>query len=143
MTSIYLFDLDGTLALIEQRRHLVENGAKKWDEFYAACVDDQPNGPVIAIARMLAEKHLVHILSGRSKAVEPQTLAWLNRPGVPYVTLKMREVGDFTPDEQLKRNWLGMFNRTKIAGVFDDRDKVCKMWREEGLTCFQVAPGAF
>ena len=27
--------------------------------------------------------------------------------------------------------------------VVDDRQKVVDMWRENGLTCFQVAPGDF
>ena len=30
-----------------------------------------------------------------------------------------------------------------VVAVFDDRDKVVKMWREIGLTCMQVAPGNF
>ena len=27
--------------------------------------------------------------------------------------------------------------------AFDDRDRVVAMWREEGVPCFQVAPGDF
>jgi len=27
--------------------------------------------------------------------------------------------------------------------VFDDRDKVVNMWRENGIPCLQVAPGNF
>jgi hypothetical protein len=27
--------------------------------------------------------------------------------------------------------------------TFDDRDKVVKMWRDNGIICFQVAPGDF
>jgi len=27
--------------------------------------------------------------------------------------------------------------------VFDDRDRVVKMWRENGIRCFQVAEGNF
>ena len=31
----------------------------------------------------------------------------------------------------------------RILCVFDDRTKVVNMWRENGLSCFQVAPGDF
>ena len=33
---LYIFDLDGTLADISHRRHLVESAPKRWREFYAA-----------------------------------------------------------------------------------------------------------
>ena len=48
-----------------------------------------------------------------------------------------------------KRDWLNdLLNELNISKedifcIFDDRDKVVKMWREEGLTCMQVAPGDF
>jgi hypothetical protein len=31
----------------------------------------------------------------------------------------------------------------EIMCVFDDRDKVVKMWRENGISCFQVNYGDF
>ena len=30
-----------------------------------------------------------------------------------------------------------------VAMVFDDRNQVVDMWRQNGLTCFQVADGDF
>ena len=49
------------------------------------------------------------------------------------------------PDDELKKRWLDqLFTNTEdILCVFDDRDKVVKMWRDSGLTCFQVAEGNF
>ena len=46
MKPLYIFDLDGTLALIKHRRHFVEREPhhQDWERFYAACVDDGPNG---------------------------------------------------------------------------------------------------
>jgi len=59
--------------------------------------------------------------------------------------LRMRKNGDYTPDDVLKKAWLDELFPDKgyILCVFDDRDKVVNMWRREGLTCFQVAPGNF
>ena len=180
MTPLYIFDLDGTLALIEHRRHLVEyrdcahcggsgktlnvgagdgtcqhcNGtgrlAPDWKAFFAACVDDSPNWPVISTMNALLKSGAdVQIWSGRSAEVMNETLAWLQRFFVvdaEEVGLCMRREGDFTPDEVLKRSWLDALNeydRRRLVAVFDDRQKVVDMWRSQGVACFQVAPGDF
>lgn len=42
--------------------------------------------------------------------------------------------------------YLGQFDpadRARLVAVFDDRSSVVTMWREHGVTCFQVAPGDF
>lgn len=82
MKPLYIFDLDGTLALIDHRRHFVEGPDKDWRSFFAACVDDAPNMPVIrtlqALRRSGAE---VWIWSGRSDEVKAQTVKWLQHHG--------------------------------------------------------------
>lgn len=179
MTPLYIFDLDGTLALIEHRRHLVETricqvcdgsgvadpdgartdcpacdgrGSNKpdWRLFYAACVYDKPNWPVISTMNALLKSGAdVQIWSGRSAEVMNETLAWLQRffeVDAEEVGLCMRREGDFTPDEVLKRSWLealNEFDRRRLVAVFDDRQKVVDMWRANGVACFQVAPGDF
>ena len=79
--DIVVFDLDGTLALIEHRRHFVNGDRKSWQRFFAACVDDEPNAPVIQLARMLAERRDLTLIcfSGRSDEVRAETLAWLDQ----------------------------------------------------------------
>ena len=53
----------------------------------------------------------------------------------------------FMPDEILKKKMLLEFVgdewKSEIFCVFDDRQKVVDMWRDLGLTCFQVASGNF
>lgn len=176
MTPLYIFDLDGTLALIEHRRYLVEfrdcpqchgcgevpgvplcadcggTGRLKpdWAAFFAACVHDEPNWPVISTMNALLKSGAdVQIWSGRSAAVMNQTLAWLQRffeVDAEEVGLVMRREGDFTPDEKLKALWLASlneFDRRRLVAVFDDRQKVVDMWRTNGVACFQVALGDF
>ena len=41
--NIIIFDLDGTLALIEHRVHHITAETPDWQAFYAACVDDLPH----------------------------------------------------------------------------------------------------
>lgn len=144
---IVIFDLDGTLALIEHRRHLVEGKKKDWPAFFAGCVDDKPNLPVIEMLRLLEKSgHNIWIFSGRSAEVKNETLDWLSAYDISFDHIMMRPEGDYQPDVDLKRSWLNecFTNPTEeILCVFDDRDSVVAMWREEGLTCLQVAPGNF
>lgn len=107
MRPLYIFDLDGTLALIDHRRHLVDGsracpdcfgmppahdehqcptcggtGKPKpnWPAFFAACVDDAPNHQVIrTMHQLLLARCDVQIWSGRSAEVMNETLAWLHR----------------------------------------------------------------
>jgi len=145
MMNLILFDLDGTIALIEHRRHFVEGETKDWTAFYAACPNDKPNGPVIELMPYYRfGDDEIWILSGRSAEVRAETEAWLAKHEIMYDRLLMRPEGDFTPDEELKKAWYFQHEmQGRVRVVYDDRDKVVKMWRELGLTCFQVAPGDF
>lgn len=144
---LYIFDLDGTLADIQHRRHLVESTPKRWREFYAACPGDAPNQAVVrtALGLNLAGADL-WVWSGRSDEVKHQTQAWLDRHVGVHSALRMRQAHDHQPDVKLKRSWLRSMapeDRARLVAVFDDRDGVVQMWREEGVACFQVAPGDF
>lgn len=148
-----IFDLDGTLALIDKRRAIstLPNGKMDWDTFFdPKNIDlDQPNDAVITMAKMLkAAGNRIVILSGRSKATKDATKMWLKKFDVPFDILKMRPTSKdfkFMPDDQLKQMWLDKLftNKDDIVCVFDDRQKVVDMWRQNGLTCMQVAPGNF
>jgi hypothetical protein len=163
MKNVIICDLDGTLADLRHRRHLVERPTPEqlasthqgwkpnWPAFHSACVDDTPLSDTIAVVDALAcdprARRELWIVSGRSEAVRAQTEAWLWRQGVIHWNrLIMRPVGDYTRDDDLKERWLlgGILPRKeRILCVFDDRDRVVKMWRRHGLTCHQVAPGDF
>lgn len=146
---LYIFDLDGTLALCGHRKHHLD--AKDWRSFYAACDQDAPNGAVIATAESLyAAGADIWIFSGRSSEVRQKTEQWLwsylsfaARMGP---ALLMRDEGDHRPDDELKQLWFDRMldeDRARLVATFDDRDRVVQMWRRNGVTCFQVAPGDF
>lgn len=155
MKPLYIFDLDGTLALIEHRRKYVERprGEQDWKAFYAACVDDRPNDPVINTMERLREAGAdIWIFSGRSDEVRAQTVKWLADKTTfmsweldgPMLT--MRTAGDYTPDDVLKKRWLDdmlVSDKARLVAVFEDRDRMVKMWRAAGVPCFQVAEGEF
>lgn len=148
-----IFDLDGTLALIDVRRELAtkEDGKVDWDIFFNPknIELDTPNHLVILMAQVLKSKGLhIHIFSGRLDNSKDETIQWLNKFEVPFDTIQMRPNTNgfkFMPDDKLKLRWLNekFPNKSDIFGVFDDRNKVVKMWRDNGLTCYQVAEGDF
>jgi hypothetical protein len=74
-----------------------------------------------------------------------ETEAWLAKHNVEVDFLRMRAHGDFTHDDKLKKTWLEgeIYDGYEVMCAFDDRDKVVKMWRENGVACFQVAEGDF
>ena len=147
-----IFDLDGTLALIDDRRVVSTkpNGKINWDIFFdPKNIDlDKPNLPVIKMAQLLKQQGFrIVILSGRLKTTKDATTQWLQKFDVPFDVIKMRPDSNqfkFMPDDDLKQGWLdSLFPNKDIFAVFDDRDKVVDMWRKNGLTCFQVADGNF
>jgi hypothetical protein len=79
---IVIADLDGTIALIEHRRHWLDAGQhpeltsdERWRKFFAECVDDQPNTPVIKTLQALDDAYYeIHIFSGRSDEVHRETV---------------------------------------------------------------------
>jgi len=161
MRPLYIFDLDGTLALTEHRQHLVRCDKPDWPAFFAACVNDEPNLPVIRTLQALrAAGAEIWIWSGRSDEVKAQTVEWLCKHGcfyscTTYLPLsffvaperfRMRKAGDHRDDVAVKSEWLAEIEPpeyARLTAVFDDRDKVVAMWRAAGVPCFQVAPGAF
>ena len=147
-----IFDLDGTIANIDERRRISDKGDGKihWGKFFDPenIKLDEPNIPVIETFKAFKSlRYNVAIFSGRSDATREKTEEWLEKHGVKPSHFIMRPDGDFTPDDELKKGWLDEYfpgdKRHDILCVFDDRNKVVNMWREEGLACFQVAEGNF
>ena len=146
--KIVIFDLDGTLALIDKRRDIStkDNGKMDWSIFFDPdMVDlDDPNTPVITMANLLSSQYRIWILSGRSDVTQQATIDWLDKHNVRYDHLQMRPQDLlYLPDNDLKHSWLDAIGKDNVAMVFDDRQQVVDMWRKNGLTTFQVADGDF
>lgn len=143
-----IVDIDGTVALRGDR------GPYDWHRV----LEDEPNRPVIqvVIALQLLGYHTI-FLSGRMEQCRADTALWLQRNGLVEDHLNpmfcahswdllMRADSDIRPDELVK----DQIFQEKIAPffdvlcVFDDRNKVVKMWREKHkLTVLHVADGNF
>jgi predicted kinase len=137
LPAAVLVDIDGTVALMGDR--------SPYD--WGRVGSDTPNQAVIgAVRAMHAAGNAIVFCSGRDAVCRPETEAWLELyVGVPYEALFMRPAGDSRKDAIVKREIFDVEvrDRWRIVGVFDDRRQVVRMWRELGLTVFQVAEGDF
>ena len=144
-----IFDLDGTLALVDKRREIAKkpNGKIDFDIFYdPQYIElDEPNSSVIELAKMYKRNgYEIVIVSGRSDRTKEATERWLEKYGILYDRMIMRKRKNFTPDNELKERWLEKYlDRDDIRVVVDDRQRVVDMWRRNGLNVFQVANGNF
>ena len=162
-----IFDLDGTLADIEDRRQMSikPNGKMDWDVFFHHdnIKYDKPIPAIVNLIQTYEDKaYKIVIFSGRNDRSWNETIAWLKRYEIPHDLLVMRPdkfksksfpvadgnpaTGDmrFMPDEILKKKMLDTFvDINDVLFVVDDRQKVVDMWRDLGLVVLQPAPGNF
>jgi predicted secreted acid phosphatase len=138
-----IVDVDGTIA------H--NNGHRKpydWSKVY----DDAPIEGVIKFIQYIGPKCKdlqIIFVSGRMDECQDATRDWIEGHVGIYsrkeYKILMRKTGDYRSDvevkEEIYHNQIEPFYN--VIAVLDDRNKVVKMWRDIGLTCFQVADGDF
>lgn len=148
-----IFDVDGTIADVEHRRHFVNGNTmdgrtnNDWTSFRKETVNDTPVQWVCDIAkRFIAQGDQVAFFSARNESereiTEKQIAEWI---GDNHQGLFLRPDGDFRKDDEFKSELADKFEELggKIDLVFDDRNQVVEMWRKRGTTVVQVAEGDF
>lgn len=141
-----IFDIDGTLADVDHRRHFVEAKKKDFDAFYVAMIDDTVKDSVRELNHMCKDRgYKIIICTGRPEEYRIITENWLIDNNIAFDELNMRQDDlRFMPDYQVKQRMLDVItDKHEIVFSVDDRDQVVEMWRRNGITCFQVAPGNF
>jgi phosphoglycolate phosphatase-like HAD superfamily hydrolase len=145
-----IFDIDGTLSDVSHRRHFVENGNQQWDLFFKAITGDEPIKPIVNLARLLirSNEQAVLLVTGRPERTRNDSVEWLLKHGLEVEfdsRLFMRKNGDSRADYVVKREILDDVRKAGFEPVlvFDDRQSVVEMWREQGIRVAQVAPGNF
>jgi len=140
-----LCDLDGTLCINDQGRSPYDYKQARHDAVSPAVAETLlafiDGNPYIDIVFVSAREEF-----GRGTVEE-----WL-RQHLPEaccknhaVKLHMRPNLEHKKDSLVKADiyWKEIYPYYEVLFVMDDRDQVVEMWRNLGLTCFQVAKGAF
>ena len=141
--QLVVFDIDGTLTDPTHRLHHLK--AKDWDVFFAACGEDKPiHTGLAALLSFYNAGHEIELWTGRPERVRTMTEQWLALHAWPVRgwTLRMRKDGDRRPDTVVKPEYLRLCPRRPFL-IFEDRTSMVQEWRSRGLTCYQVAEGAF
>ena len=148
--TCYLFDIDGTIADNSHRQHLVQGETRDWKTYNSLMHLDKPHSHIVVLMWHLygngnEDGNKLICCTGRGEPDRQVTHDWLNLWKVPFHGLYMRADKDYRDDAIIK---LEMLQRIRSDGfeplmAFDDRDKVVKMWRENGVPCAQVAEGNF
>lgn len=142
----YIFDIDGTVADCEHRMHFIATKPKNYDAFYAGVVHDTPMVPMCRIVRELFDAgQKIVFCTGRPEKTRHDSAVWLSRFAYPvfnaiHVPIYMRPDNDFRRDDIVKSELLDRIiadgHEPKI--VFDDRPRVCEMFKKRGLLVCRV-----
>ena len=141
---IVITDLDGTIS--DYTHRIKHYKLRDYEKFNSEGINDKPIQNVCNILRSLhdQETHIV-ICTARSESCRKETEEWLKLNEVPYDKLMMRGLEDQGPDPIIKRKMLDelleTFDFNQFWFALEDRDMCVDMWRGEGITCLQVAPG--
>ncbi len=134
LPTAVIVDIDGTLAFMDWKRSPYD---------YSKVGGDRVNNKLLSLLSSLDAT--IFIVSGRKSECRKETEEWLKDNWVLYHKLFMRLDDDTRDDatvkeEIYKQNIEGKYN---VLWVFDDRDRVVKMWRKQELPCYQVYYGNF
>ena len=140
---LIVFDIDGTLANIEHRLGFVRSKPKNWKAFDAGIPNDKVNPHVAEVFHSLsAARNTIVLASGRNERSREATVAWLTDNNLhTWDKLYMRKADDFRGDDIVKREILDEIIADygkKPDMVFDDRPRVVRMWRDNGIFVFNV-----
>jgi hypothetical protein len=153
--KIIVVDLDGTVCDTAHRDHLAQ--AKDWDAFHSAAKDDRPRADV-AFALDLWKAGdipsfgdvMIIACTGRNERYRQTTLEWLIKHDLAvFDEILMRPDGDWRPDIEMKPAMLAAFieeigfEKSDVAFILEDRDKVVEAWRNLGYCCWQVQSGGY
>jgi hypothetical protein len=138
-----VFDIDGVLADAAGRQHFLEWG--DWQRFFEACGDDPVIEEIERLLELLDASLTIVLLTGRPRRIQPHTLAWLERYGLRWDLLIMREFGDYAGVDVFKR---GAVRDLQSHGfdlrlALDDDPKNHAMYLREGVPCIYIHSGYY
>jgi hypothetical protein len=137
--NAFIFDIDGTLSDTARRRHHVEKSPKNWDAFFADQINDDAL-PTAEILRKLFDhtSYEILIVTGRREEYREVTQQWLNKHRLNCTKLFMRPANDKRDDTNIKLEIYNNYIKLhyNVLAVFEDRLRLVRMWREQGLFVF-------
>lgn len=140
-----VFDIDGVLSDAAGRQHFIERGRRDWNAFFEACGDDPIVEEIARLIELLDPELTIVLLTGRPLRVQPQTLAWLERYGLRWDLLVMRDRGDYAHVSQFKRSVVEDLRHygLDLRLALEDDPSNHAMFVAEGVPCVYIHSGYY
>ena len=140
-------DIDGVLSDASTRQHFLNNpeGIRDWDGFFGNCGSDAPLHAVPALLGSLDRDLVIVLLSGRPAWVLEITREWLERHGMRWDAVVLREGDDFMDPVGFKRDVVTDMRAEgyDVRFAFDDNDRIVEMYLEERVPALYVHSGYY
>jgi hypothetical protein len=140
-----VFDMDGVLSDATRRQHYLDRPFRDWEAFFQACGDDEPIGEVARLLEVLDPDLRILLLTARPGRVQDQTLGWLQRYGLRWDLLVMRDWDDHGSSRSYKRRVTGEFRAYgfDLRLAFEDDRRNVEMFHGEGVPCVYIHSGYY
>ena len=133
--TAYIFDVDGTLANVNEFRHHVTNGNRNFDAFHSESIDAPAHDHVVRMVwTALNQGHEVLVVTARMEKWRKQTSMWLAINDIPSHALFMRGNDDHRKDYLVKKDILDRIQKSwTVVHAVDDNPAVIQLWEENGI----------
>jgi phosphoglycolate phosphatase-like HAD superfamily hydrolase len=140
-----VFDMDGVLSDASRRQHYLDRPFRDWEAFFQACGDDELIAEVGRLLEVLDPDLKVLLLTARPQRVRNQTLAWLDRYGLRWDLLVMRDWDDLGSSRSYKQRVVGEFRDYgfELRLAFEDDRRNVDMFHAEGVPCVYIHSGYY
>lgn len=141
LENAIICDIDATLSLNLKGRPFYGEGCAE------GIADDIVIEPIANILRTMSKNNKILIVTGRegTKEIIDATINWLINNNIPYDSIYLRPVKDYSPGAECKKEIYNNYIKGKynVSFVLEDNKKCVNMWRSEGLICLQPNDGNF
>ena len=140
-------DIDGVLSDASTRQHFLNNpeGVRDWQGFFGTVGEDRPLVAVPALLHLLDPGITVILLSGRPAWVAERTRDWLERHGIRWDQIVVREGDDVMDPAAFKRDVVCSLREDgwDVVLAFDDNEAIVRMFVAEDIPTLYVHSGYY
>ena len=140
-----VIDIDDTLSLAGERFKLAtkSDGKIDWDIAHDTELvkKDKPNLPMIDLAKRYKKAGFkVVILTGRPDTIRTTTEEWLDKYGIEYDELYMRNKKEHYLKADVFKKGIYEIYLDDVFCAYDDDERIIQMWNSVGIPAFKVYP---
>lgn len=134
-----IVDLDGTVANCDWRLPLIKNKPKNWKAFFEGIPHDQPIYSMCRMVETMWKNDTIRVVfsTGRPDTYRKESIEWIYTHiyAAPHALYMRSQKDGHRPAHEVKKDLLSQIRADGFNPVMaiDDDEKVCKMYREEGL----------